>query len=164
MKEYKKYCNFYSRFCFLAYFVFYPSIHVSFLSVYLLACCFFLKSAYVYINFIDILPKECGFRNPFMRMWFSAHDFLKYICCNMHPFCVFCLTMFFRLLSKDHLLFHVKFLNICPNTEFFPVFTLNTEIYGLNLCIQFEYRKIRIRKNSAFEQFLRSDILNASTN
>ena len=39
----------------------------------------------------------------------------------------------------------------CPNTEFFsgpyfPVFGLNTEIYSANICIQSEYRKIRVTK------------------
>ena len=35
----------------------------------------------------------------------------------------------------------------------FPVFRLNTEIYGVNLHIQFEYRKIRTRKNCVFRHF-----------
>ena len=39
---------------------------------------------------------------------------------------------------------------------YFPVFGLNTEIYGVNLCIQSEYRKIRTRKNSVFGHFSRS--------
>ena len=38
----------------------------------------------------------------------------------------------------------------------FPVFGLNAEIYGVNLRIQCEYRKIRTRKNSVFGHFLRS--------
>ena len=36
---------------------------------------------------------------------------------------------------------------------YFPVFGLNTEIYGVNLRIQSEYRKIRPSKNSAFGHF-----------
>ena len=36
---------------------------------------------------------------------------------------------------------------------YFSVFGLNTEIYGVNLRIQSEYRKIRTRKNSAFGHF-----------
>ena len=39
---------------------------------------------------------------------------------------------------------------------YFPVFELNTEIYGVNLRIQFECRKRQTRKNSAFGHFLRS--------
>ena len=39
---------------------------------------------------------------------------------------------------------------------YFPVFGLNTEIYGVNLRMQSEYRKIRIRKNSVFGHFSRS--------
>ena len=39
---------------------------------------------------------------------------------------------------------------------YFPVFGLNTEIYGVNICIQSEYRKIRTRKNSVFGHFSRS--------
>ena len=38
---------------------------------------------------------------------------------------------------------------------YFPAFGLNTEIYGVNLHIQSEYRKIRIRKNSEFGHFSR---------
>ena len=40
---------------------------------------------------------------------------------------------------------------------YFPVFGLNTEIYGVNLRIQPEYRKIRTRNNSVFGHFSRSD-------
>ena len=40
---------------------------------------------------------------------------------------------------------------------YFPVFELNTEIHGLNLRIQFEYKKIWTRKNSVFGHFSRSD-------
>ena len=39
---------------------------------------------------------------------------------------------------------------------YFPVFGLNTEIYGVNLRIQSEYRKIRTRKNSVFGHISRS--------
>ena len=40
---------------------------------------------------------------------------------------------------------------------YFPVFGLNTEIYGINLHIQFEYRKIRTRNNSVFGHFSRGE-------
>ena len=33
---------------------------------------------------------------------------------------------------------------------YFPVFALNTEIYGVNLRIQYEWRKIPTRKNCVF--------------
>ena len=33
---------------------------------------------------------------------------------------------------------------------YFPVFGLNTEIYGVNLCVQYEYGKMRTRRNSVF--------------
>ena len=36
----------------------------------------------------------------------------------------------------------------CPNAEFFPVFGLNMEIYGVNLRIQSEYGKIQTSRNS----------------
>ena len=36
------------------------------------------------------------------------------------------------------------------SVPYFPVFGLNTEIFGINLHIQFKCRKIRIRKNSVF--------------
>ena len=40
---------------------------------------------------------------------------------------------------------------------YFPVFGLNADIYGVNLRIQSEYRKIRTRKNSVCGRFLRSN-------
>ena len=40
---------------------------------------------------------------------------------------------------------------------YFPVFGLNTEIYGVNLRIHSEHREIRTRKNSIFDHFSRSD-------
>ena len=42
---------------------------------------------------------------------------------------------------------------------YFPVFGLNTKIYGVNLRIQSKYRKIRTRNNSAFGNFLSRDSL-----
>ena len=41
----------------------------------------------------------------------------------------------------------------------FPVFGMNTEIYGVNFRFQSEYRKIRTRNNSAFGYFSRSVII-----
>ena len=41
----------------------------------------------------------------------------------------------------------------------FPVFRLNTEIYEVNLCIQWEYRKMRTRNNSVFGHFSSSAAL-----
>ena len=35
----------------------------------------------------------------------------------------------------------------------FPLFRLNTEICGVNLCIQFKYRKIRVSKTSYLDTF-----------
>ena len=40
--------------------------------------------------------------------------------------------------------------------SYFPLFGLNTEIYGVNLRIQSEYRKIQTRKYSVFRHFSRS--------
>ena len=40
---------------------------------------------------------------------------------------------------------------------YFPVFELNTEIYGANLHIQSEYRKIHIRNKSIFGHFSHSE-------
>ena len=39
---------------------------------------------------------------------------------------------------------------------YFPVFGQNTDIYGVNLRIQSEHRKIRTRNNSVFGHFSRS--------
>ena len=41
---------------------------------------------------------------------------------------------------------------------YFHVFGMNTEVYGVNLPIQSEYRKIRARKYSVFGHFSRSVI------
>ena len=41
----------------------------------------------------------------------------------------------------------------------FPIFGLNTEICGVNLRIQFEYKKMRTRNNSVFRHFLPSAII-----
>ena len=41
----------------------------------------------------------------------------------------------------------------------FPVFRLNAKIYGVNIRIQSEYRRIRTRNNSVFGLFSRSDIV-----
>ena len=43
--------------------------------------------------------------------------------------------------------------------HYFPIFGLNTEIYGVNLRVQSEYGKIRTRKNSIFGHFSRSDFV-----
>ena len=40
---------------------------------------------------------------------------------------------------------------------YFPVFGLNTEVYGVKLRIQSKYGKIQTRKNSAFRHFPRSE-------
>ena len=40
---------------------------------------------------------------------------------------------------------------------YFSVFELNTDTYGVNLCIQSEYRKMRITNNSVFGHFSGSD-------
>ena len=40
---------------------------------------------------------------------------------------------------------------------YFPVFRLNTEIYSVNLRIHPKYRKMRIRRNSVFGHFSRSE-------
>ena len=40
---------------------------------------------------------------------------------------------------------------------YFPVFGMKTEIYGVNLRFQSEYKKTRIRKNFIFGHFSRSD-------
>ena len=41
--------------------------------------------------------------------------------------------------------------------SYFPVFGLNREIYGVNLRIQSEYKKIRTRNNFVFGHFSNSD-------
>ena len=53
----------------------------------------------------------------------------------------------------------------CPKTDFFsgpyfPVFVLNTEIYGVNLCIQFEVNlRIQFEYRKIFGHFSRSQRL-----
>ena len=41
---------------------------------------------------------------------------------------------------------------------YFPVFGLNTEIYGVNSLSQSEYRNMRTRINSVFGHFSRSEV------
>ena len=47
---------------------------------------------------------------------------------------------------------------MCPNTELFLVriFLYSARIHGVNLRIQFEYRRIQTRNNSVFGHFSRS--------
>ena len=45
---------------------------------------------------------------------------------------------------------------------FFPVFRLNTDIYGVNLHKQSEYSKIQTRNNSVFGHFSRSECVTKS--
>lgn len=49
----------------------------------------------------------------------------------------------------------------CPNKELFwsvfSVFGLNTEIYRVNLCIHYEYGKIRTKQKFVFEHIFRSN-------
>ena len=47
------------------------------------------------------------------------------------------------------------------SSPYFPLFGLNMEIYGVNVRIQSEYRKIRTRNNSAFGHFSRSVTANS---
>ena len=41
--------------------------------------------------------------------------------------------------------------------SYFPLLGLNTEIYGVNIRIKSKYGKMRIRKNSIFGHFSRSE-------
>ena len=59
--------------------------------------------------------------------------------------------------GKNKVLYCVKSVQIWGfSGSYFPVFGLNTEIYGVNLRIQSENRKTRTRKSSLFRLFLRS--------
>ena len=42
---------------------------------------------------------------------------------------------------------------------YFTAFGLNTEVNGVNIRIQSEYRKIRTRNNSVFGHFSRNDVI-----
>ena len=42
---------------------------------------------------------------------------------------------------------------------YFTAFGLNTERYGVSLCIQFKYGKILTRKNSVFVHFSQSEVV-----
>ena len=73
-------------------------------------------------------------------------------------------SFYYKKVQIDDLTSKTSLRKKCPNTEFFlvpyfPVFGLNTEIYGVNRRIQFEYRKMRARKNSVFGHFSRSAFL-----
>ena len=78
-----------------------------------------------------------------------------------------CLFRIFRYVVQQnlqHFLMDILWIYVFRHCRFisgphFPVFGLNAEIYGINLRIQSEYRKIRTRNNSLFGHFSRSDYL-----
>ena len=47
--------------------------------------------------------------------------------------------------------------------QYFPLYGLNTEIFGVNLRIQSEYGKIRTRKNHVFANFSRSEYISKTS-
>ena len=61
------------------------------------------------------------------------------------------LTEYFHITQKVHCLKSVQIRDF--SGPYFAVFGLNAEIYGLNLGIQSEYRKVRTIKNSVFGHF-----------
>ena len=67
---------------------------------------------------------------------------------------MYCLNDWIRCISNQRIIFILLTLRSSP---YFPVFGLNTEIYGVNLRIQSEYRKMRTRNNSVFEHFYNSE-------
>ena len=67
-----------------------------------------------------------------------------------------CCVMFLKMLhrSKGHFLHYLKSVPIRSFCGlYFPAFELDTEIYSLNLCIQYECRKIWARKTLNTDDF-----------
>ena len=70
-----------------------------------------------------------------------------------------CKSKSYEIKIKSGVSIYILNLILLPKTisgPYFPVFSLNTEIYTVNLRIQFEYRKMQTRKNSIFWHFSRS--------
>ena len=64
-----------------------------------------------------------------------------------------CKSRSYEIKIKSGVSIYILNLILLPKTisgPYFPVFSLNTEIYTVNLRIQFEYRKMQTRKNSIF--------------
>ena len=61
-------------------------------------------------------------------------------------------------ISEDFIAWKVSKYRVFAS-PYFRAFRQNTEIYGENLCIQSEYRKIRTRRNSVFRHFSHSPCL-----
>ena len=71
-----------------------------------------------------------------------------------YPLVVFLLSPIIGKFVSKALLFNITASKVSKYGDFsgtyFPAFGWNTEIYGVNLRIQSQYRKIRTRKNSVF--------------
>ena len=86
---------------------------------------------------------------------------------DFQDFLIYLEKYFWSLLNSPNLTFNYFFAIVIIvwkvskyriiSGPYFPVFGLNTEIYGVNICIQWEYRKIRTRNNPVFGHFSRSE-------
>ena len=108
---------------------------------------------------ILILSKEMSFKVPSNKALHCPESGFKK-CCGFHVPC-------FNVGSEENI--RKKWVKSIILTawkvpkygvfsgRYFPAFGLNTEIYGVNLCIQPKYGKIRTRKTSIFGYFSRCD-------
>ena len=87
-----------------------------------------------YLVFVKIMNLPCVYRNP---------------TCNR-------VCSHFRSFLPSHCVKSVQMRSFFP---YFPVFGLNTEIYGVNLRIQSEYGKIQTSRNSVLWHFSNSVFL-----
>ena len=115
---------------------------------------FWFKNHKVYsISLLTFLvQKSLGLLNITRSTQYHCWHFLWNISVNCH---------FFFNKSTFHTAWKVSKYGVISG-PYFPVFGLNTEIYSLNLRIQYEYRKIRTRNNSVLWHFSRSDICSYS--
>ena len=81
-----------------------------------------------------------------LTYWSLLFSSLEPAMCN----CTFCSPK--HELSRGHTAWKVSKCRICSG-PYFPVFELNTEINGVNLHIESEYRKMRTRKTPYLDTF-----------
>ena len=142
----------FSDFCFSSSsYCFSPSNPLLFTDLFLLLlfffCCLLFFFSYCYYLPLLILTISCS---KYLLLLLLSTYYLSFLTVSsvvIWSWCAF---------SKSKPKFTLR--EKCPNTEFFsgpyfPVFGRNTEICSVNLGIQSEYRKIRIRKNSVFRHF-----------
>ena len=111
---------------------------------------FFMFYQRLILRKFDIFMYLTGFRKLFFS---SIYDNIQ-ISQVKNWLTVLMLRYFLIFIKTYHCVKMSKYVVI--SGPYFPVFGLNTEIYGVNLRIQSEYRKIRTRNSTVFGLISRS--------